>query len=120
MTHLHRGVLRSGSTMHKCIWSECRFSGIARVNKPARTLTNRHRVSGTQLHEQIVRVLSVDQWLAFVRLTSLKQKRRATGRKGKRFSAEHSAQFESALSRNPLASQSSSKPSTSVTGHLLA
>src|SRR6185369_7667022 len=71
MRQRRRRVLRSRRTVHERIWSKCRLSGITSVNKPARTLTNRNRVSSTQLHEQIVWMLPIDQRLAFVRLTSL-------------------------------------------------
>src|SRR6185369_2470746 len=71
MRQRRRRVLRSRSAVHECVWSKCRFSRITSVNKPARTFANRNRISRTQLHEQIVWMLSIDQGLAFVRLTSL-------------------------------------------------
>src|ERR1051325_7155730 len=60
MRQRRRGVLRSGSAVHECVWAKCRFSRITSVYKPARTLANRNCVCRTQFHEQIVWMLSID------------------------------------------------------------
>src|SRR6185369_4066245 len=81
MRQRRRRILRSGSPVHKRIWPKRRLSWITCIDEPARAFANRHGVRGTQLHEQIVWMLSIDQGLAFVSLTRLEQERRAAWRK---------------------------------------
>src|SRR3954453_8615172 len=73
MRKRRRRILRCGSAMHECIWSKRGLARIPDIRKPARAVANRHGVSRTQLHEEIVRMLPIDQWLAFVSLACLKE-----------------------------------------------
>ena len=59
--------------MHKRVWTKRRLSRVTNVSKPVSAFTDRHGVRRTQLHEQIVWMLSIDQRLAFVSLTSLEE-----------------------------------------------
>src|SRR4029079_6110282 len=80
--------------MHESVWSKRRLAGIACIDKPTRTFANRNGVTRAQFHEQIVWMLAIDQWFAFVRFTCLEKQRRAAGRESKRLRAEHRAQLE--------------------------
>src|SRR4030095_4343498 len=85
--------------MHKSYRTQRRLAGITEVSEPCAAFTERMGVLRRQVHEQTVRVLSIDQRLAFVGLARLKQQGRSAGRKSKRFSAEHRAQLQSAFSQ---------------------
>src|SRR6185369_11095500 len=62
MREWRRRVLRRRRTMHECIWTKRGLARIANIRKPASAIANRHGVSRAQLHEQIVRMLAIDQW----------------------------------------------------------
>ena len=79
--------------MHEGHWPKRGLTRVAKIGKPGSSLAERQRVLSRHLHEEIVRMLSIDERLAFVSLASLKKQRRTTARKRKRLSTEHSAQL---------------------------
>src|SRR5215212_7460538 len=87
--------------MHECTWPKRGLAGIATVHKPARAFADGHRVVRAQLHEEIVRMLAIDQRFAFVCLTSLEEQGRAARWKRKWLSAEHAAQLKCSRTRTP-------------------
>src|ERR1044071_384503 len=87
--------------MHECIWPERRLARISDICKPVRAFTNGDGVSRAQLHKQIVWMLAIDQWLAFVSFTGLEKQRRAARRKREWLSAQHAAQLECSRASAP-------------------
>src|SRR5215213_1092151 len=87
--------------MHECTWAKRGLARIATVHKPARAFADGHRVVRAQFHEEIVRMLAIDQRFALVRLTCLEEQGRAAGWKRKWLSAEHAAQLEGSRTRAP-------------------
>src|SRR5689334_13810128 len=82
--------------MHECIWPKRGLAGITRIHEPVCTLTNWDGISRAQLHEKIVWMLPIDQWLAFVSFTCLEEQWRAARRKRERLRTHHAAQLECA------------------------
>src|SRR5262245_1244031 len=82
--------------MHEGHRTQCRLARITKVSKPCPAITEGHRVLHRQLHKKIVWMLVIDQRLALVGFTSLKQQWRAAGREGKWLCAKHAAQLQSA------------------------
>src|SRR6187431_526467 len=85
--------------MHECRGSEGRLGGITEVDEPRAALTDRNGVCGREFHEQVVRMLGVDDWLSFVSLSSLKQEWRTARRKSKWLETKHSAQSHCAATK---------------------
>src|SRR5260221_2881814 len=82
--------------MHESGRAQRRLSRIAKVTKPGRAFSQRHRIGGRQFHPQIMWVLPVYQRLTFVGFAGLEKQWRASGRKGERLKAEHAAKLECA------------------------
>src|SRR6266404_1764796 len=97
MRERRRRILRRGHAMHERDRPERRFTGITKVGKPGSAFTNWQGVLRRQLHKQIVRMLPVDERLAFVSFAGLEKQRRSARRKSKRFKTEHAAQLQSSL-----------------------
>src|SRR5205807_9750603 len=91
-----RGILRRRCSVHKCGRSQCRLAGITEVSKPRSSFTQGHGILRGQFHKEIVRMLSVDNGLALIRLSGLKEQRRTAPSKGKRLKTEHTAKLQRA------------------------
>src|SRR5262245_9482929 len=85
--------------MHESHWSKCRLSWIPKICEPSTTFANSQCVLCGKLHEKIVRVLMINQWLTLIGLSGLKQKWRSSGRKSERFGAEHASQLQRAFAQ---------------------
>jgi hypothetical protein len=70
--------------MHERRGPQRRLARITEVGEPRSPFTKRRSVSRRQLHDKIVRVLSIDERLTVKRHTSLKQLRLAAARQSKR------------------------------------
>src|SRR5687767_11625324 len=97
MRQRRRSIFRSRRAMHEGGWTKCGFARVAAVDKPGAALAQRQRISSAQFHEQIMRMLPINDELTFVRFAGLKQERRATWRKCERLETEHAAQFQRSL-----------------------
>src|SRR6185312_7765720 len=75
--------------MGKCHWAEGGFTRRSAIGEPAKTLTNRPLVLERQLHEQVVRVLSIVNGVAIAQLTCGEQIWIATSSDRPRLGAEH-------------------------------
>src|SRR5687767_11539131 len=89
-----RRIFGCRRAMHESDWTQGGLARIAKVSKPSAAIAEWYCVRRRELHEEIVRVLGIDNWTALVGFTGLKQERRAARRKGKRLKTEHTAQLE--------------------------
>src|SRR5678815_1176796 len=85
--------------MHERYGAKSRLCGITEVDEPRTAFTDRKRVCGREFHEQVVRMLGVDDRLSFVSLSGLKQEWRTARRKSKRLKTKHSAQLHCAATK---------------------
>ena len=91
--------------MHEGRWTERRLAGQAEVQEGRTLRAERHAVGSRQLHEQIVRMLAIDEVRRAVRrLAGLEQQRIAALALG-RVERKHGAQAEPARPERPLAHQ---------------
>src|SRR5438552_14924658 len=80
--------------MHECWRPKGGLTRITEVCEPRSAFSQGHRVLRGQLHPKVVRVLSVDQWLALESLSRLKKQRRTAPRESEWLKAEHAAQLQ--------------------------
>src|SRR6476620_426069 len=86
--------------MHECGGTKGRLTRVTCVSEPSGMIAKRYCISGRQFHEHVVWMLPIDQRLAFVSLTGLKQKWRTSWWKSKRFKAEQPPKFQQANSNS--------------------
>src|SRR5437773_7527921 len=80
--------------MHECHWSQGRLAGRTARERESGTARYGHPPDRGELHEQIVRVLSIDERAAVQRLANLKDICIACFTGGRGIEAEHAVQGE--------------------------
>src|SRR5436190_23524337 len=93
MRQRSRCIFRRRRAMHKSSWAKRGFTRVTYVSEQCRAFDQGHRVIGRQFHEQVVRMLSINDRLTLVSLACLKQQRRASPGKSERLKTEHSPQL---------------------------
>ena len=89
------GIVHSGKPMHERRRAERGLAGQAEVDVDVIAIAQRERVSRGELHEQIVRMLAVDERrFAVGGFASLKQQRVAALADGRGLGGEHGAQSQ--------------------------
>ena len=87
-THLGRGPV------HECRRAECRLAGPARIHEGPCTFARLPGIACGKLHEEVVRMLAVDQWRHAVRGFAGRKEQRVTAPAHEWIRAQHGAQHE--------------------------
>src|SRR5947208_10258022 len=82
-------ILGRGCAMRKCSWPESGVSDRSAIHKQLRSIIDSKFVSTGKLHEEIMRMLAIDDWQAVCSLAGLKQFRILSARDRQRFETDH-------------------------------
>src|SRR6266403_500517 len=88
-----RWILRCRSAVHEGRRSQRRLARIAKVREPGSTFAERYCILRRQLHPEIMWMLPINYWLAFVSLAGLEQQRRASPSEREWLQTKHPAKL---------------------------